>query len=125
MAEKLPSPPSASSNSSMTARQFQVLTELNATIATMEQIDGVLDDVNVLLSKDHPESVFRKQALCMKSLRKWETMVKRDMRKGGNGGGGRSPERKRKGKGEEGEEREGGESPKKTPKRSNETTSTS
>ena len=39
----------------MNARQFQVLTELNATIASMEQIDDVLDDVNVLLSKDHPE----------------------------------------------------------------------
>ena len=61
----------------------------------------------------------------MKSLRQWDTMVKRDVRKGGNAGGGRSPERKRKGKGEEGEEREGGASPKKTPKRSNETTSTS
>jgi hypothetical protein len=72
------------------------LTELNATIATIEQIDGVLDDVNVLLSKDHPESVYRKQASCIKSLRKWEIMVKSDMRGGGKGKREKSPGRKRK-----------------------------
>eukprot|EP00520_Triparma_pacifica_P005335 CAMPEP_0118648744 /NCGR_PEP_ID=MMETSP0785-20121206/9325_1 /TAXON_ID=91992 /ORGANISM="Bolidomonas pacifica, Strain CCMP 1866" /LENGTH=85 /DNA_ID=CAMNT_0006540969 /DNA_START=104 /DNA_END=358 /DNA_ORIENTATION=+ len=67
--------------SGMTARQFQVLTELNATVATIEQVDGTLDDISALLSKDHPSSVYRKQTQAIKSLRKWEVMVKSDMKK--------------------------------------------
>ena len=47
--------------------------------STLDAIDIVLDDVSDLVSRDHDKSVYRKQNSVLKSLKKWETMIKKDV----------------------------------------------
>ncbi|GMH46911.1 hypothetical protein TrVE_jg11880 [Triparma verrucosa] len=63
-------------------RQIQVLGELNAVVSTLEAIDSALDDVNNLISKDHESSIYCKQSQALKSLKKWESMIKKSRGEG-------------------------------------------
>lgn len=69
-------------------RELQVLGELNAIVSMLDAIDIVLDDVTDLVSKEHERSVYRKQNQVLKSLKKWESMIKKNVSGGGSAGGG-------------------------------------
>ncbi len=59
-----------------TPRELLVLTELNATVSTLSQIEGLLDDIIELVSDKSTDSIFSKQERVIRSLNRWERVVR-------------------------------------------------
>jgi len=58
-------------------REHKILTSLTATVSTLATIEKTLDDILLMTDPNSADSVYAKQEKVVKSLKRWERMVKK------------------------------------------------